>query len=106
MPATTVLAPDGTYRNDVFPFPTKVIQSVGVPANHAVIGLAKRYFMGIGPAKGGLIQMRLFILTFQALRTFCLHLKWSMKHLQLGQTVQAAAIQQAKEGFKCLSLKN
>ena len=23
MPATTVLAPDGTYRNDVFPFPHK-----------------------------------------------------------------------------------
>ena len=56
MPATTVLAPDGTYRNDVFPFPTKVIQSVGVPANHAVIGLAKRYFMGIGPAKGGKLE--------------------------------------------------
>lgn len=56
MPATTVLAPDGTYRNDVFPFPTKVIQSVGVPANHAVIGLADRYFMGMGTAKGGKLE--------------------------------------------------
>lgn len=53
MPATTVLAPDGTYRNNIFPFPTKVIQSVGIPANHAVIGLADRYFMGMGTAKGG-----------------------------------------------------
>lgn len=53
MPATTVLAPDGTYRNDVFPFPTRVIQSVGVPSGHAVIGLADRYFMGMGTAKNG-----------------------------------------------------
>lgn len=53
MPATTVFAPDGTYRNDVFPFPTRVIQSVGVPSGHAVIGLADRYFMGMGTAKNG-----------------------------------------------------
>lgn len=56
MPATTVLAPDGTYRNDVFPFPTKVIQSVGVQANHAVIGIANRYFMGLGTAKNGKLE--------------------------------------------------
>lgn len=56
MPATTVLAPDGTYRNDVFPFPTKVIQSVGIPENHAIIGLAERYFMGMGTAQGGKLE--------------------------------------------------
>ena len=56
MPVTTVLAPDGTYRNDVFPFPTKVIQSVGVPENHAIIGLADRYFMGMGTAQGGKLE--------------------------------------------------
>lgn len=56
MPATTVLAPDGTYRNDVFPFPTKVIQSVGVQTGHAVIGIADRYFMGLGTAKNGKLE--------------------------------------------------
>ena len=56
MPATTVLAPDGTYRNNIFPFPTKLIQSVGVPEGHAIIGLADRYFMGMGTAKGGKLE--------------------------------------------------
>lgn len=56
MPATTVLAPDGTYRNNIFPFPTKLIQSVGAPEGHAIIGLALRYFMGMGTAKGGKLE--------------------------------------------------
>ncbi len=56
MPATTVRTADGTYRNDVFPFPTTVIQSVQVPVGKAIIGLAKRYFMGIGTAKSGKIE--------------------------------------------------
>ena len=56
MPATTVLAPDGTYRNNIFPFPTKLIQSVGVPEGHGRIGLDPRYFMGMGTAKGGKLE--------------------------------------------------
>lgn len=56
MPATTVRGTDGTYRNDVFPFPTKVIQSVQVPAGKAIMGLGKKYFMGIGTAKSGKIE--------------------------------------------------
>jgi hypothetical protein len=47
MPATTMLV-NGGYAHNVFPFPTKVIQSTAVPTNHAVIGIAKNYFMGIG----------------------------------------------------------
>lgn len=56
MPATTVRTADGTYRNDVFPFPTRAIQSVQVPAGKAILGLPKRYFMGIGTAKSGKIE--------------------------------------------------
>lgn len=56
MPATTVRGTDGTYRNDVFPFPTKVMQSVQVPAGKAIMGLGKKYFMGIGTAKSGKIE--------------------------------------------------
>jgi len=56
MPATTVRAADGTYRNDVFPFPTKVIQSVQLPVGRVIFGLPKRYFMGIGTAKSGKIE--------------------------------------------------
>ena len=81
MPATTVLAPDGTYRNDVFPFPTKVIQSVGVPANHAVIGLPKRYFMGIGTAKGGKLEYDDSYKYLEDLRTYKIKLYGTGKPL-------------------------
>lgn len=55
-PATTVRAADGTYSKDVFPFPTTVIQSVGVPSGKAVIGISKKYFMGVGTQSGGKIE--------------------------------------------------
>ena len=56
MPATTVRSADGTYKNNVFPFPTTVIQSTEVPAGKAIFGLANRYFMGVGTAKSGKIE--------------------------------------------------
>ena len=52
MPATTVMTPLGTYAGNVLPFPTDVVQSVGVPSGHAVIGIAKKYFMGVGTGRG------------------------------------------------------
>lgn len=56
MPATTLLLPDGTYRNNVLPFPTEIVQSVGVPAGKLIVGIADRYFMGIGTSKDGRIE--------------------------------------------------
>ncbi len=55
-PATTILQPDGTYRNNVFPYPTDVVISPAVPSNHAVLGLASKYFMGLGTSKGGKLE--------------------------------------------------
>jgi len=55
IPAVTVRAADGTYV-ERFPFPTRVIQSAYVPANKAVVGIAKRYFFGLGTGKGGKIE--------------------------------------------------
>lgn len=56
-PATTIQRPDGTYANDCFPFPTKVIPSISVPDGCAVFGLSKCYGMGIGTAgKSGRIE--------------------------------------------------
>ena len=51
MPATTYMTPQGTYVNNVLPYPTDIIQDVSVPSNRAIFGLASRYFMGVG--KGG-----------------------------------------------------
>lgn len=55
-PATTVKNNAGGYNTNVFPFPTTVVQSPAVPANHAVLGLPKRYFLGLGIGKAGRIE--------------------------------------------------
>lgn len=56
MPATTVMTPLGTYVGNVLPFPTDVVQSVGVPSGKAVVGIAKKYFMGVGTGSGGKLE--------------------------------------------------
>ena len=56
MPATTIRSTDGTYVNNVLPYPTKVVQSVEVPEGEAVIGMADKYFMGLGLVKDGKIE--------------------------------------------------
>ena len=56
MPATTVRTPDGTYINNVLPYPTAIIQSAQIAEGKTIIGLGKRYFMGIGTAKSGKIE--------------------------------------------------
>lgn len=56
MPATTVLTPLGTYVGGVLPFPTDIVQSVGVPSGKAVLGIAKKYFLGVGTGKGGKLE--------------------------------------------------
>lgn len=55
MPTTTVRNPDGTYRNDVLPYPMEIIQSAAMPANLCVIGLPERYLALIGTGKEGKI---------------------------------------------------
>ncbi len=56
MPATTIQRPDGTYANDVLPYPTTIIQCEEVPAGKAIVGIAAKYFMGIGTSKDGVIE--------------------------------------------------
>lgn len=56
MPATTIQRPDGTFANNVLPYPTDVIQSEEVPSGKAVLGIAKQYFCGIGTGKDGVIE--------------------------------------------------
>lgn len=52
MPATTIMTPNGGYVNDILPYPTKIIQSVAVPADEALLGMGKRYFLGVGGKRG------------------------------------------------------
>lgn len=56
MPATTIRTADGTYINNVMPYPTKIIQSVHMDEGKMIIGLDKKYFMGIGLGKSGKIE--------------------------------------------------
>lgn len=56
MPATTLMAPDGTYRNDVMPYPMAVIPTAALSAGEAVFGLANRYFGAAGMDTDGRIE--------------------------------------------------
>ncbi len=54
-PATTVLI-DGVYRNDIYPFPTKVFTSEYVTAGKAILGIPKKYIGIIANHKDGAID--------------------------------------------------
>ena len=56
MPATTLMAPDGTYRNDVMPYPMKVVQTPALEEGEALLGLGGLYFAAAGAALGGKIE--------------------------------------------------
>lgn len=56
MPATTVMAPDGTYRNDVMPYPMQVIPCGALDRGCAILGLGYRYFAAAGTDKAGRIE--------------------------------------------------
>ena len=56
MPATTIQAGDGTYRNDVLPYPMQVIQSMALPRGKAILGIGYKYFAGAGMAREGRIE--------------------------------------------------
>lgn len=56
MPATTVLNANGSYVNNLFPFPTTVYISNAVDEGKAVLFLENEYFMGVGGSKNGVIE--------------------------------------------------
>jgi hypothetical protein len=56
MPATVYLTPNGTYVRDVFPFPTKVVQSAYIEQGKAILGIGKRYLAVLGTGKDGRIE--------------------------------------------------
>lgn len=56
MPATTLMAPDGTYRNDVMPYPMTIIQTRALSRGEAIIGPAGRYLALAGSATDGRIE--------------------------------------------------
>lgn len=56
MPATTVQRPDGTFANNVLPYPTEIIQTEALTKGEAILGIAEQYFAGIGTGKEGTIE--------------------------------------------------
>ena len=55
-PATTYKTPQGGYVKDIFPFPTRVVQSAYVDQGKAVLGIGKRYLAVLGTGKDGRIE--------------------------------------------------
>lgn len=74
MPATTVRGTDGTYRNNVLPYPTTVIQSVALNSGEAVIGLAKEYLACVGAGKKGKLDYDDSYKFVEDLRTYIMKL--------------------------------
>lgn len=56
MPATTIMTPEGTYRNDVMPYPMSIIPSAAKPRGKASFGIAKLYWAFAGMAQQGRIE--------------------------------------------------
>lgn len=56
MPSTTIMTGDGTYRNDVMPYPMAVIPSPAQAEGKAIMGLGKRYFAAAGTPVNGKID--------------------------------------------------
>lgn len=56
VPATTVLATDGSYKGNIFPFPTRVIQSEMVEQGTAIIGMLNNYPLCLSTGKDGKVE--------------------------------------------------
>ncbi len=56
VPATTVLATDGSYKGNIFPFPTRVIPSEMVDQGTAVIGMLNNYPLCLSTGKEGKVE--------------------------------------------------
>ena len=56
MPATTVRTPDGTYRNNILPYPAEIIPVSALPRGQAVFGIGRLYFAAVGMNKGGKLE--------------------------------------------------
>lgn len=56
-PATSYRRPDGTWIKDVLPIPATIVQSGALDKTHAVLGIPKNYFAGLGVlGKSGVIS--------------------------------------------------
>lgn len=56
-PAVTPKAADGTYRNDVLPYPMQIIQTPAISVNKVAIGMGKKYKMFVsGAGRNGRIE--------------------------------------------------
>lgn len=53
MPATTVLTSVGTYTGNIFPVPTKVVQSAELAEGKALLCIPKEYFAALASSKTG-----------------------------------------------------
>lgn len=56
MPATTIRTPDGTYRNNMLPYPATIIPVSALPRGQAVFGVGRLYFAAVGMNKGGRLE--------------------------------------------------
>lgn len=56
VPATTVLATDGSYKNNIFPYPTTVYPSEMIEEGTAIIGMLDKYAACLSTGKDGKVD--------------------------------------------------
>ncbi len=57
MPATTIMGGDGTYRNNILPYPITIIPSIALTnRGDAILGIGYKYFAGVGMQREGRIE--------------------------------------------------
>lgn len=56
MPATTFQTPTGSFSNDIFPVPLRVVQSPAKPRGRASFGIGRLYWAFAGMSKDGRIE--------------------------------------------------
>lgn len=82
MPATCFRKPDGGFVRDVLPIPADIIQSAGVDADEAVLGIPSRYFAGLGvQSKEGLIEYSDEVRFLNRERVYLTHLQGNARPL-------------------------
>ena len=82
MPATSYQRPDGTWAHDILPIPADLFQSAAIAQGKAVLGMASKYFVGLGvTSKDGVITQDDSVHFFEDERAYKIKLQGNARPL-------------------------
>ena len=54
LPATSFQTGEGAWKNNILPIPATIVRTVGLARNETILGIGKKYFLGVGLKKDAL----------------------------------------------------